>query len=664
MKKILLLFIVALTVINSGCTKEDLPIETKTKSLLSVSFDLGQPASDAKALLQKTPMTKSGLKPMFRLVYEIISENTIIRTDTLFSIASTGINLKDSLEYGEYEFAVFGNYVFVDANGKIVNQQYQIDKEEGLAKISFVDPITEKSWAFGYSGSTKLSISNHTTELQIPIKRCVMQIMFQRHSDYLTQWNNVVASNIKFTNFSTQYNAYTEKGNPDPNNNILEVKNIDNRPESYYRITLFESLQDCTIDLQYITSDKTTIDFPSFQSDRKIGNSNKPPFEKNKILFFTHIGHEEEPFTINIAYDLFGDEHIFIPSKFSRVLKADSLALVDFYNALNGDKWVQPWNLELPVSTWAGVTLSNTMDGSEQRVIALNTMNNMTSVNVNNLVGYIPKSLGKLSELKELQIAANIDEIEDFLGGLPKLKYLTISYNRGANYIGGNKKPILKLSNSQTSLIDVQLDAIGVENINKLWNNTNIERLSIESIDIPNDSVVFTNPVSLPKLTHLLFCDTKTNINLNNLYTSGAPLRSLKITSEIAKVDLSKIADNFTKLEILHLLYCKNISYIPTDIEKLTSLNSLALYGVNLNGTIPAVIGNFANLIYLNLSYNKLVGTIPVSIGKLDKLETFRIEKNNLVGPIPKEVKDHPNYGSDLWKLEPQNYGFGFEVIP
>ena len=44
---------------------------------------------------------------------------------------------------------------------------------------------------------------------------------------------------------------------------------------------------------------------------------------------------------------------------FAEVSKDQKTALVDLYNATNGDSWTQSWDLDQPVSKWHGITIDN-----------------------------------------------------------------------------------------------------------------------------------------------------------------------------------------------------------------------------------------------------------------------------------------------------------------
>jgi hypothetical protein len=54
-----------------------------------------------------------------------------------------------------------------------------------------------------------------------------------------------------------------------------------------------------------------------------------------------------------------------------------------------------------------------------------------------------------------------------------------------------------------------------------------------------------------------------------------------------------------------------------------------------LNGTIPAALGDLSNLEWLTLQENQLTGPIPVELGSLTKLGEFNLASNQLTGSIP-----------------------------
>jgi len=77
---------------------------------------------------------------------------------------------------------------------------------------------------------------------------------------------------------------------------------------------------------------------------------------------------------------------------------------------------------------------------------------------------------------------------------------------------------------------------------------------------------------------------------------------------------------------------------IPASIGNLENLESLKLYFNQIGGTIPEEIVNLNNLKVLDLNSNVISGTIPSSIDKLKNLESLLLSSNNLTGVVPSEI--------------------------
>jgi len=76
---------------------------------------------------------------------------------------------------------------------------------------------------------------------------------------------------------------------------------------------------------------------------------------------------------------------------------------------------------------------------------------------------------------------------------------------------------------------------------------------------------------------------------------------------------------------------------IPAEIGQLTGLKELSLGGNNLTGIIPAQIGQLQNLENLYLYSNKLTGAIPTQIGQLTSLKNLSLS-HNLLTSLPVEI--------------------------
>lgn len=88
-------------------------------------------------------------------------------------------------------------------------------------------------------------------------------------------------------------------------------------------------------------------------------------------------------------------------------------------------------------------------------------------------------------------------------------------------------------------------------------------------------------------------------------------------------------------LKVLELSFNKLSGSIPMDIGRLESLEVLALNGNNLSGSIPSSIGDLKYLKDLHLSSNGFSGVLPTSLGNLSELEILNVFDNNLSGTIP-----------------------------
>jgi len=88
----------------------------------------------------------------------------------------------------------------------------------------------------------------------------------------------------------------------------------------------------------------------------------------------------------------------------------------------------------------------------------------------------------------------------------------------------------------------------------------------------------------------------------------------------------------------------------------LNYLGALVLLNNNLNGPIPAELGNLSSLGYLDLRNNQLSGPIPAELGKLSSLVGFWLNNNQLSGPIPAELGNLSSLGV-LWLNDNQLSG-------
>jgi Leucine-rich repeat (LRR) protein len=77
---------------------------------------------------------------------------------------------------------------------------------------------------------------------------------------------------------------------------------------------------------------------------------------------------------------------------------------------------------------------------------------------------------------------------------------------------------------------------------------------------------------------------------------------------------------------------------LPTEIGNLTELTRLVLHENDFSGSIPTSIGNLTKLTELTLSGNQFSGSIPAEIGNLSLLDKLLLGENNLSGTIPSSL--------------------------
>lgn len=79
---------------------------------------------------------------------------------------------------------------------------------------------------------------------------------------------------------------------------------------------------------------------------------------------------------------------------------------------------------------------------------------------------------------------------------------------------------------------------------------------------------------------------------------------------------------------------------LPAELGDLTSLTTLWLYSNQLTGSIPPQIENLTSLRDVQLNSNQLTGSLPSEMGNLTNLEDLRLYSNQLSGPIPPQFEN------------------------
>lgn len=292
----------------------------------------------------------------------------------------------------------------------------------------------------------------------------------------------------------------------------------------------------------------------------------------------------------------------------------DRAALVDLYNATDGDNWKNKtnWCSDRPLSEWYGVYTDK--GGRIERIRLGN----------NNIVGDIPESIGNLSNLKELRLDRNqINSIPASIGNLSCLEEI--------NFCDNNISTIPKNINNLTSLKNFLFRHNPLTEFPCLENLSNLETLVLDRCNLTGDI-----PESICSLTNLK------SLQLTGNELSGYP-KNIGNLSSLERLNLYKNHFTYIPDEIESLLNLKELALsenplncnIPDWIGSLKELKMLSIYNSGLDGTIPESIGNCTNLYTLDLHGNTINGPIPESIGNCVNLQDLRLDGNELSGPLP-----------------------------
>lgn len=296
----------------------------------------------------------------------------------------------------------------------------------------------------------------------------------------------------------------------------------------------------------------------------------------------------------------------------------DRQALIDLYNATDGDNWINNtnWRSDLPISDWHGIT-------------AISDCVTEIDLNNNALSGTIPISIGDLSELQYIDLRQNnlSGSIPTEIGNLTNLLNLSLYENQLTGEIPSTIGNLTLLKGF--SLNDNQFSGSIPDEIGQLT--------QLENIFLSNSGISGEIPITIGNL-----------INLQGLFMTGNGLTNIPST-----------IGNLSSLTSLYLSNNAIIGGLPTTIGNLTSLEILALGdNIGLGGTIPESLGNLTQLKRLYLYNNGLTGSIPESLANLRNLEYFYLFTNQLEGCFPEALlalcdrlsfsNDSDNPGYDL----------------
>ncbi len=296
---------------------------------------------------------------------------------------------------------------------------------------------------------------------------------------------------------------------------------------------------------------------------------------------------------------------------------SDSLALVSLYNSTAGTNWLNTWNLNLPVSSWYGVTLSN--DGCN--VTDLNLSNNNLTGTIpsqignlnalesfclffNNLSGNIPSEISNLHNLKIIQLLENnlSGPIPPGIGSLTNLEQLSLSANNFSGEIPNSFGGLVHLNtlyishNNLSGCYPIELCSLSLYH--------NLQNFSFEANSgLPNGgaSAGFTNFCNGNASCPANKWDNKSSIeeNIQSKHFDVNAYPNPVTTSIIFDLTLVKESDEIyiqivdIQGNILQEFSVSNLTIGKNSIEHDTEYLSPGIYNYIISNNSDKVIGKF-----------------------------------------------------------------------
>ncbi|CAB9528038.1 Leucine Rich Repeat [Seminavis robusta] len=163
---------------------------------------------------------------------------------------------------------------------------------------------------------------------------------------------------------------------------------------------------------------------------------------------------------------------------------------------------------------------------------------------------------------------------------------------------------------------------------------------SLKNLLISGRELIGTLPTELGNLSNLTGLVSEGANFSGSIPAEVLRLSNLKtlIFSECPLLDTSSflpgVVRNLHNLEILGLGSGKTGGFtsIPTEIGRLTNLQTLKLTDFRLNGTLVSEMGMLTKLNYLYLERNSITGTLPEELSKMSQLKVLLMSSNQLEG--------------------------------
>ncbi|KAL0368896.1 UNVERIFIED_CONTAM: Receptor protein-tyrosine kinase CEPR1 [Sesamum calycinum] len=277
-------------------------------------------------------------------------------------------------------------------------------------------------------------------------------------------------------------------------------------------------------------------------------------------------------------------------------------------------------------------------------------LGNMTSLidlelSGNYLVGKVPKELGLLRNLQQLELYYNQLEgaIPMELGNLTELRDLDMSVNKFTGRIPESicRLPKLVVLQLYNNTLEGEIPAVIANsttlNTLSLYGNfltgeipQNLGRASaMEALDLSENRLSGRLPEGLcsgGKLNYLLVLQNDFSGELPESYAECKSLIRFRVSSNNLEGKLPEGILTLPHVSIIDVGYNNFTGSIPKAILNAKNLSELFMQGNRISGAIPPEISLAVNLVKIDLSNNLLSGPIPSEIGNLRWLNLLLLQ--------------------------------------
>lgn len=323
------------------------------------------------------------------------------------------------------------------------------------------------------------------------------------------------------------------------------------------------------------------------------------------------------------------------------ISNAERSALINIYNATDGENWNRTWDLEKDPRNWFGVSVKNGV------VSELNLSGNALS-------GYFPTYISSLSRLTKLDLSNNklSGEVSMGLSSLSSLVRLDVSNNR---LIGNPNTALAGLVNLEDlGLGGNQFTISDVNGMLQSFNNIKVLNIGDLGLTIvPAKVATFTNLETLVLDNNPIAPNGYGNIagltNLKTLSLSGNTLAQIptQVSQRTQIVSLNLSNNNLTEQTLTGLTNLVNLQWlslennqlaqIPAQLPQLAKLQTLNLGRNQITGGI-ATLSSLSSLQQLFLNNNQISGSFPSALLGMSRLMMLNLNSNQLTGDLPDQL--------------------------